>query len=121
MLASLLASLAALAFGAIGAGAALAPEKLSANFGIPVEDAAGRAYVRGLGARDAIVGMLIATFLASRNRPALAATLGIAALAGVSDFVVVFRERGSSAAGSLAIHASGTIGLLFVAGLVARR
>jgi hypothetical protein len=119
VLRSLIPPLAALAFLSIGAGAAIAPEALAVNYGIPIEDDAGRAYVRGLGARDAVLGILIAQFLRSRNREALAATLGVSALVGASDFIAVLRARGVEAAGSLAIHAAGTIGLLVAAGLIA--
>jgi hypothetical protein len=116
---SLFPALAAFAFLSIGAGAALAPEALATNFGIPIDDDAGRVYVRSLGARDAVVGILIGAFLASRNRPALATTLGVSALLGVSDFALVMRARGTGATGSLAIHAVGTIGLLLASALVA--
>ena len=116
---SLFPSLVALAFAGIGVGAAIAPEALAGNFGIPIDDDAGRAYVRGLGARDAVIGILIAIFLASRNRSALATTLFVSSLLGASDFAIVLRARGGDAAGSLAIHASGTLALLVVGALVA--
>jgi hypothetical protein len=114
---SSIAWLAALAFIGIGVGATFAPEALAENFGIPIEDDAGRAYVRGLGSRDAILGILITIFLAKKNHRALATTLGVSALAGVSDFTAVLQARGSDAAGSLAIHAAGAAGLLTASAL----
>jgi hypothetical protein len=114
---SSLAWLAALSFIFVGVGAAFAPEALAENFGIPIEDDVARAYVRGVGSRDAILGILIATFLVTRNYRALATTLGVGALAGVTDFATVIAERGSAAAGSLAIHAAGTAGLLAASAL----
>jgi hypothetical protein len=114
---SSLAWLAALSFIGIGIGAAFAPEALAENFGIPIEDDVARAYVRGVGTRDAILGILIASFLATNNRRALATTLGASALAGVTDFATVLHARGGAAAGNLAIHAVGTAGLLTASAL----
>jgi len=119
VLRSVIASLAALSFVGIGIGAAFAPEALADNYGIPIEDDTGRAYVRALGARDAILGILIAGFLASRNYQALSSTLGFSAIAGASDFALVLGMRGRSAPSSLAIHATGTFGLLYAATLFA--
>jgi hypothetical protein len=115
---TLLASLAACAFLSLGAGAFLAPQALSENFGLPVDDAKGFAYVGSLGIRDAVLGLLIARFLVTGNRSALEATLGISALAGASDFLTVARLRGGAAASSLFIHGGGTIGLLGIWALV---
>lgn len=107
-------ALVALSFLALGAGACVAPGKLAENYGFPSDDPTVHAYVRSLGARDAVLGLLLLTFLRSNDRSALRATVGLSALAGASDFAIVSTARGFAAPGSLAIHGFGTIGLLVV-------
>jgi hypothetical protein len=104
--------LVACAFLGLGAGSLVAPRALSKNFGLPVDDATGVAYVGSLGARDAVLGLLILTFWSTQNRAGLEATIGISALAGASDFVLVSRARGPAAAPNLLLHGGGTLGLL---------
>ncbi|MBD5635093.1 MAG: hypothetical protein IAI49_11505 [Candidatus Eremiobacteraeota bacterium] len=53
-----------------------------------------------------------------RERSALATTVALCALVGASDFGLVATRRGRAAPLSLAIHASGTVGLLGIAALV---
>ncbi len=109
---------AALAFLSLGAGALAAPRALAANYGIPVEGPDQIAYLRAVGARDAVLGLLIAAFLARHEPGPLAVTLALSSLAGASDFTLVARARGRSAPLSLAIHGTGTLGLLAIAALV---
>jgi hypothetical protein len=111
---ALLAPLVACAFLGLGAGALVAPRALSRNFGLPVDDAAGAAYVGSLGARDAVLGLLVLTFWYTENRAALEATVGFSAIAGASDFVLVSRVRGTAAAPNLLLHGGGTLGLLAI-------
>ena len=111
MIGSLLSALAALSFLGIGAGAAVAPAALSENYGVPVEDAAGCAYVRALGARDAVLGLLVATFALRGERRALTTAVGLATFVGASDLAIVAGLRGAAARTNLAIHAAGTLGL----------
>lgn len=115
-----LAPLAACGFLGLAVGALVAPRALSRNFGLPVDDEAGNAYVGSLGARDGVLGLLILTFWYTENRPALEATLGLSALAGASDFVLVSRVRGPSAAPNLLIHGGGTLALLAIWAAVRR-
>ena len=104
----------AASFLGLGAGAAFAPQALSENYGLPVTNATALAYVRALGARDAVLGALVLWFLATRDRDALAATVALSALAGASDFAIVLGARGPAAAKNLAIHGGGTLGLVTV-------
>jgi hypothetical protein len=115
---STLSVCAALAFFGLGAGALAAPRELAKNYGIAVEGADQIAYLRAVGARDAVLGLLLAAFIARRERGPLAVTLALSALAGASDFALVAAARGRSAAPSLMIHGGGTIGLLALAALV---
>ncbi len=107
-----LAGCVAASFLGLGAGALFAPHALAENYGLPVDDATGFGYVRALGARDAILGLLTIAFLVQRNRRALATTIGLSALVGASDFAIIASTRGTAVPLSLAIHGTGTIGLL---------
>ena len=115
---SIFSALVALAFLTLGAGAYAAPEKLSENYGLPTQDPIAHGYIRGLGARDAVLGLLILTFLIAKSRGALGATVALSALVGASDFAIVYAARGTAAKSSLAIHGIGTVGLLAVWGLI---
>ncbi len=118
MIGSILSALVALSFLGLGAGSLAAPAKLSENYGIPVKDETGFAYIRALGARDAVLGLIIITFLIAKARGSLGATVALSALVGASDFAIVATTRGLGAKNSLAIHGVGTVGLLVVWGLV---
>ncbi len=118
MFGSILSALAAASFLGLGAGALGAPRALSESYGLPVEDAKGIAFIRALGARDAVLGLLIVAFLIRKDREALETTIALSSLVGASDFVIVAGNRGTSAPASLAIHGTGTLGLLAVAALI---
>jgi hypothetical protein len=115
---SILAGGAAAAFLALGAGSLAAPRALSENYGLPVDGPDQVAYLRALGMRDAVLGLIVAVFLARGAREPLATTLALSALVGAADFTLVFRARGRAAGSSLLIHGTGTLGLLAVAALV---
>jgi hypothetical protein len=58
------------AFGALGAGALVAPRLSAGQYGLPTEDPTALALVRALGARDIAIG---GALISNRNdRPALA-------------------------------------------------
>jgi hypothetical protein len=115
---SILSALVATSFLGLGAGSFAAPRALSENYGIPVDGEAGFAYVRALGARDAILGLIVAAFLIGRDRESLGTTLALCALVGAADFAIVATTRGTKAPASLAIHGTGALGLLAVSSLV---
>jgi hypothetical protein len=96
---------------ALAGGAAAAPEALATTYGVPLGTPGDAAYVRALGARDGVLGLLVAAFLASGERRALRVTIGLCGLAGAGDFAIVFAARGLAARSSLAIHGAGTLGL----------
>jgi hypothetical protein len=118
MIGSILSACAALAFLSLGAGSLVAPKALAENYGLPIDGADRIAYVRALGMRDAVLGLLVATFLLRRERAPLAATLALSSIVGASDFALVLGVRGRSAPSSLLIHGTGTVGLLTIAALV---
>jgi len=115
---SFFSALVALAFVGLGAGACAAPEKLAQNYGLPSADATAHGYIRALGARDAVLGLLVLALLVAKDRGALGATVALCSLAGASDFAIVCAARGSAAKANLAIHGAGTVGLLGVWGLI---
>ncbi|MBD5656840.1 MAG: DUF4267 domain-containing protein [Candidatus Eremiobacteraeota bacterium] len=118
MIGFFLAAGVALSYLGLGAGAAFAPRALAENYGLPATSATEIDYIRALGARDAVLGFLVAWCLASRDRDALGATIALSALVGASDFAVVLGARGLAARTSLGIHGGGTVGLLVVWQLV---
>ncbi|GAC1441773.1 MAG: hypothetical protein NVS3B17_06450 [Vulcanimicrobiaceae bacterium] len=118
MIGSVFAALVAASFLALGAGAYVAPQKLGENYGLPSADPTAHGYIRALGARDAVLGLIILTLLVAKDRGALGATVALSALVGASDFAIVYAARGTTAKSSLAIHGTGTIGLLAVWGLL---
>jgi len=120
MLGSLAAALAATSFLALGAGSLVAPRALAQNYGLPIDDATGVAYVRALGMRDAVLGLVLLTFLLRRDSAALATSVGLSSLVGASDFAIVATRRGGQAPLSLAIHGTGTLGLLAIWAMLRR-
>ena len=109
---SFLTSLVAGAFLALAVGALFAPRSLSRNYGLPVGDATGDAYVGALGVRDGIIGLLVAVHALRGERRALAATIGLSTLAAIADFALVTRVRGAAAFPGASIHAAGALGLV---------
>ena len=118
MIGSILSALAALSFLGLGAGSYFAPAALAENYGLPAKDETAFAYVRALGARDAVIGLIVLTFLIAKARGPLGATVALSALVGASDFAIVYGARGLAAKKNLAIHGVGTVGLLVVWALV---
>ena len=112
MIGSFVSTLVALAFLGLGAGAALAPADASRGYGVPAAASSEFAYVRAVGARDAVLGLLVFWFLVTGARGPLRATLAVSALVGASDFAIVLGTRGVAARGNLLVHAGGTLGLL---------
>ena len=116
-----LSALVALAFIALGIGSYVAPRALAENYGLPISSATEIAYLRALGTRDLVLGLLVGRFLATaESRAALRATVAVSAIVAAGDFSAVFGVRGGNAKTALAIHGSGIAGLLLVLALLAR-
>jgi hypothetical protein len=109
---NILAYLAATAFISIGLGALAAPATSSKQYGLPSEDATTLAYVRALGVRDLVLGLLLLAFALMRQQQAAAIVAEFGAFVGLSDFLIVAVSRGKAAQRNLFIHGFGTIGLL---------
>ena len=114
MIGNLLAYLAATAFIAIGLGALLAPATSSQQYGLSTKEPIALAYVRALGVRDLVLGLLLISFALMRDSGAAAIVAEFGALVGLADFLIVASSRGKEARRNLVIHGVGTVGLLAV-------
>ncbi len=121
MIGSALSAVVALAFIALGIGSYVAPKSLAKNYGLPISSGSEIAYLRALGTRDLVLGLLVGRFLlAAEMRPALRSTIAVSAIVAAADFTAVLGVRGGTAKQALAIHGSGIVGLLFIRALLAR-
>lgn len=126
MIGMILCGVAALSLLGIGIGAIVAPAFSSGQYGIVVADARALAYLRAMGARDLVLGIVLALLMALGSSALLAASVAACALVAIVDFAVVLADRRPVAAPpgvprglSLTMHAGGAIGLLAAAVLVA--
>jgi hypothetical protein len=100
---------------AIGVGALAAPLASSKQFGIPAEGAGGLAFIRAMGARDLVIGVLLLLLAAAGRRELLAWGLIASAAIACVDFAVV-SAAGARLSARL-VHGLGGAGLV-VAGLL---
>jgi hypothetical protein len=123
MLALALTGLVALALIGIGIGALAAPGLASRQFGIVVPDPRALAFLRAMGVRDLVLGVLLLLLAAADRRELLALGLAASVAVAVLDLTVVARDRPPGAArgrrGALLLHAGGALGLLALALAVA--
>lgn len=126
MIGMILCGVAALGLLGIGIGAIVAPAFSAGQYGIAVADARALAYLRAMGARDLVLGIVLTLLMALGSSALLAASVAACALVAIVDFAVVFADRrpGSAPPGvprglSLTLHAGGVIGLLAAAVMVA--
>jgi hypothetical protein len=119
MLGLALTGLVALALIGIGVGALAAPALASRQFGIVVPDPRALAFVRAMGVRDLVLGVMLLLLVAAGNRELLAFGLAASAAVAVLDLTVVARDRppggGRAPRAALLIHAGGLLGLLVLA------
>lgn len=102
--------LASLGFLSISGGLALVlPFAWATLFGLSTTDPQTLAFARVAGARELVLGII--AFLLWKRTPIGVTTLivGVSALIGVADFIIVFELRGLGALLNLAIHAGGLI------------
>ncbi len=121
MLGNALSALVALSLVAIGAGAFIAPRASAGQYGLPVDDAIGASYVRALGSRDLLLGLIIGSSLArGAPRRTLGTTISLCALTGMADFILVMTTPGALRK-RLPVHAVGILGLVALGALLRRR
>ena len=116
----------------IGVAALVAPRMASTQYGIVLPDRRALAFTRAMGVRDLVIGVLLGLVLWTGSRAALAWGVAASALIAVVDYAVVRADpQGPESAGaawgagapprlvSLALHATGAVGLLLAALLLA--
>jgi hypothetical protein len=111
-----------MALGMVGLAviAATAPGPTSRLYGIRQDDAGGRAWVRAAGVRDAGLAGILGVSLARGDDAAAALTMGATAAIAVTDAANVLSHGMARPVLQLAIHASGILGGLGGAALLAR-
>jgi hypothetical protein len=111
------AALVGLALIAVGVGALLAPRMASQQFGIVLDDPRALAFIRAIGARDLLIGVLLLLLAVAGSRELLAWAMAASALIALVDYAVVSAAGAGSRA--RALHAIGGIGILLAALAVA--
>ena len=107
----------------VGVGALVAPRVSSLQFGILLGDARSLAFIRAMGARDLVIGGLLALLLVAGRRDLLAVGLAASAAIALVDLAVVSRDVPPEPAPSRRrprlLHGLGALGLLAAACVVA--
>jgi hypothetical protein len=96
----------------------VAPRTSASQYGIVVDDRRALAFIRAMGVRDVVIGVLLALLATSGSRKVVAWGLYATTLIAVIDFVVVTIDRpakggrgGTRRIPSRVLHAAGAIGL----------
>jgi len=125
MLGWVLAAVIIVSLVAIGFGALSAPRRSAALYGIVLDDPRALALIRAMGARDLVIGGLLAVIAYQRARTALGWGLFLTAVVALADYVIVAADRRAATPGSRAhamdtrvLHATSTVGLVVAACLL---
>ena len=103
----------------IGGGALVAPRLSARQYGIAIEDVRALAFIRAMGVRDVVLGVLLLLLAAAGRRELLAAGVLASAAVAVLDYVVVSRDRPPAPARARLLHAGGALGLLVAGAVIA--
>ena len=107
---------------AVGCGALSAPRRSSALYGIVLDDERALAFIRAMGARDLVIGGLLAVIAFQRRGGPLGWALCLTAVVALADYIVVTADRRTAISGAPArarvLHASGAVGLVLTGGLL---
>lgn len=108
-----------------GFGALSAPRRSAALYGIVLDDPRALALIRAMGARDLVIGGLLAVIALQRRVGPLGWGMCLAAVVALADYVVVTADRRAALPGSPAhamdprvLHAIGAVGLVITGGLL---
>lgn len=107
-----LARLFALALVALGIGAIAAPKPSSRGYGLPSDDSNALAFVRGMGVRDLVLGIIVARLAREDARKNLSAAVAASTLVAAGDFALVSRSATPEARTARIVHGSGVAALL---------
>ena len=108
----------------LGLGGLAAPRRFAALYGIVLDDERALAFIRAMGARDVVIGALLAVIAAQRRNAPLGWALCLTALVAVADYVVVAADRRTAASGAGTIidarmlHVTGAVGLIVAGALL---
>ena len=110
---------------AVGFGALSAPRRAAALYGIVLDDQRALAFIRAMGARDLVIGGLLAVIAFQRRCGPLGWGLCLTAVVALTDYVVVTADRRAAISGAPAramdtrvLHAMGAVGLVLAGGLL---
>ena len=109
---------------AIGFAALSAPRRAAAMYGIVLDDQRALAFIRAMGARDLVIGGLLAVIAFQRRHGPLGWGLCLTAVVALTDYVVVTADRRAAISGAPApamatrLHAMGAVGLALAGGLL---
>jgi hypothetical protein len=115
-----LSAIAAVSLLATGVVILVAPRRASEQFGIALDDPRAFAFIRAMGARDAVIGGLLVLMVLARAREMLGWAMCLGASVAVTDLLLVVADRRMTGSGqrvdaALLLHAGGAIGLLVTA------
>lgn len=118
MIGWILAALAAIALMVIGVVALVAPRTSATQYGILVDDPRALAFIRAMGVRDLVIGVLLGLLATGRSRPLVASALYATTAVAIVDWILVTIDgragsRGERRGGpSRLLHLAGGLGLL---------
>jgi hypothetical protein len=119
MVGQYLSAIVAASLVAMGVGAMIAPRMFGAQYGIELDDPRALAFLRAMGARDLVIGMLLALLLGAHTRILLGwAMCAIVPVAAIDLLIVTSDRRATGARGvgrAPLLHAAGALGLLLTA------
>jgi len=109
MIANAAAALIGIGLLVIGALAIAAPETAALMFGVPTRTTEGRAYVWATATRDVAIGCWLLVLLAlGVSRQTLGASLIVAALIPIGDFINVY-SNGAESTTALLLHGGSSV------------
>ena len=111
------AALVALLLIGIGAVALVAPRRSLQQYGIVLDDPRALAFIRAMGVRDLVIGVLLLLLAGAGRREILAWGMAASAAIALVDYAVVSAAGARRAA--RALHAIGGIGVLVAALVIA--
>jgi hypothetical protein len=110
-----------LAFGlcALGVGALIAPKPSSRGYGLPSTDPDALTFIRAMGARDLVLGLIVGGLAKPGSRAGLNSAVAATALVAAADFALVAPSDTKESRSALLVHGSGVAGL-FVLWMILR-
>ena len=100
MLGWVLSAVAIVSIVAVGVAALAAPRRSAAVYGIVLDDQRALAFIRAMGARDLVIGGLLAIIAFQRRVGALGWGLCLTAVVALVDYVVVTADRRAAPSGA---------------------